>query len=207
MFEYLIAAVVFGLSGGLSPGPLLTLVVSETLARGRNAGLAVSLSPLITDGPAIAVSVFLLGRIESSDSALGALSLAGGALLVSYGIAGLRGAKVAVEETDVDRKAWASLAKGISVNFLNPNPYLFWLTIGTPILLEAHSVGWAASIGFLLVFYTYLVGSKCVLAVLVAQSRSVLRGRAYIWINRFLAVALLFFAAVFIRKGILLLGG
>jgi len=207
MIEVIVAAAVFGLSGGLSPGPLLTLVVSETLARGRNAGLAVSLSPLITDGPAIAASVFLLGRIESSDSALGALSLAGGALLVSYGIAGLRGAKVEVEETDVDRKAWASLAKGISVNFLNPNPYLFWLTIGTPILLEAHSVGWAASIGFLLVFYTYLVGSKCVLAVLAAQSRSVLRGRAYTWINRFLAVALLFFAAVFIRKGILLLGG
>ena len=74
MFEYLIAAAVFGLSGGLSPGPLLTLVVSETMARGRNAGLAVSLSPLITDGPAIAAAAFLLGRIENSESALGALS-------------------------------------------------------------------------------------------------------------------------------------
>jgi threonine/homoserine/homoserine lactone efflux protein len=206
MFEYLIAAMVFGLSGGLSPGPLLTLVVSETLARGRNAGLAVSMSPLITDGPAIAAAVFLLDRIENSDSALGALSLAGGALLVSYGIAGLRGAKVEVEEAEVDRKSWASLAKGVSVNFLNPNPYLFWLTIGTPILLEAHSVGWSASIGFLLVFYTYLVGSKCVLAVLVAQSRSILHGRAYIWVNRILAIALLAFAAIFIRKGLLLLG-
>jgi threonine/homoserine/homoserine lactone efflux protein len=206
MFEYLIAAMVFGLSGGLSPGPLLTLVVAETLARGRNAGLAVSLSPLITDGPAIAAAVFLLGRVENSDSALGALSLAGGALLVSYGISGLRGAKVEVEETEIDRKAWASLAKGVSVNFLNPNPYLFWLTIGTPILLEAHAVGWSVSIGFLLVFYTYLVGSKCVLAVLVARSRSVLHGRAYIWVNRILAIALLVFAVIFIRKGFLFLG-
>jgi threonine/homoserine/homoserine lactone efflux protein len=206
MFEYLVAAMVFGLSGGLSPGPLLTLVVSETLARGRNAGLAVSLSPLITDGPVIAATVFLLGRIEDSDSALGAISLAGGGLLISYGIAGLRGAKVEIEDSEVDRKAWGSLAKGISVNFLNPNPYLFWLTIGTPMLLEAHSVGWTASIGFLLFFYTYLVGSKCVLAVLVAHSRSVLQGHAYIWANRILAIALLVFAAVFIRKGLLLLG-
>ena len=145
MYEYFIAAAIFGLSGGLSPGPLLTLVVSETLARGRNAGLAVSLSPLITDGPAIAASVLLLGRIENSDSALGVLSLAGGALLISYGIAGLRGAKVEVEESEFDRKAWASLAKGVSLNFLNPNPYLFWLTIGTPILLEAHTVGRSVS--------------------------------------------------------------
>ena len=209
MFEYLLAAMVLGLSGGLSPGPLLTLVVSETLARGRNAGLAVSLSPLATDGPIIAAAVFLLGRIENSQSALGAISLAGGALLVSYGFAGLRGTVVELEEEGQDepnRQVRASLAKGVWLNFLNPSPYLFWLTIGTPLLLEARTGGWTAAIGFLLVFYTYLVGSKCVLAVLVAHSRSVLRGRAYIWANRILAVALLAFAVIFIRKGLFLLG-
>jgi threonine/homoserine/homoserine lactone efflux protein len=69
------------------------------------------------------------------------VSIAGGALLTSYGIAGLRGATVEVEESEVERTPWASLGKGVSVNFLNPNPYLFWLTIGTPLLLEAHTLG------------------------------------------------------------------
>ena len=207
MFEFLIAAAVFGLSGGLSPGPLLTLVVSETLARGRNAGLAVSMSPLITDGPAIAAAVFLLGRVENSDAALGIISIAGGALLTTYGIAGFRGAELKVEETEVERKVWASLGKGVSVNFLNPNPYLFWLTIGTPILLRAHESSWFLAIGFLVVFYLALVGSKCVLTILVARSRAVLRGRAYVLVNRILAVALLVFAAIFIREGFLLLAG
>jgi threonine/homoserine/homoserine lactone efflux protein len=207
MFELFIAAAVFGLSGGLSPGPLLTLVVSETLARGRSAGLAVSMSPLITDGPAIGAAVFLLNRIENSDAALGIISIAGGVLLTTYGIAGLRGSLLEVEEGKVGRGVGASLGKGVSVNFLNPNPYLFWLTIGTPLLLEAHAIGWTASIGFLFVFYLCLVGSKCVLTVLVARSRSVLRGRAYIFANRVLAVALLVFAVIFIRKGILLFAG
>ena len=207
MFEFLIAAAVFGLSGGLSPGPLLTLVVSETLARGRNAGLAVSMSPLITDGPAIAAAVFLLGRVENSDAALGIISIAGGALLTTYGIAGLRGAELKVEEAEVERKVWASLGKGVSVNFLNPNPYLFWLTIGTPILLRAHESSWFLAIGFLVVFYLALVGSKCVLTILVARSRAVLRGRTYVLVNRILAVALLVFAAIFIREGFLLLAG
>ena len=207
MFEFLIAAAIFGLSGGLSPGPLLTLVVSETLARGRNAGLAVSMSPLITDGPAIAAAVFLLGRVENSDAALGIISIAGGALLTTYGIAGLRGAELKVEESEVERKVWASLGKGVSVNFLNPNPYLFWLTIGTPILLRAHESSWFLAIGFLVVFYLALVGSKCVLTILVARSRAVLRGRAYVLVNRILAVALLVFAAIFIREGFLLLAG
>jgi threonine/homoserine/homoserine lactone efflux protein len=205
MLEFIVAAGVFGLSGGLSPGPLLTLVVSETLARGRNAGLAVSMSPLITDGPAIAAAVFLLGRVENSDPALGIISIAGGALLTTYGIAGLRGAELKVEESEVERKVWASLGKGVSVNFLNPNPYLFWLTIGTPILLRAHESSWFLAIGFLAVFYLALVGSKCVLTILVARSRAVLRGRAYVLVNRILAVALLVFAAIFIREGFQLL--
>ena len=207
MFEFLIAAAVFGLSGGLSPGPLLTLVVSETLARGRNAGFAVSMSPLITDGPAIAAAVFLLGRVENSDAALGIISIAGGALLTTYGIAGLRGAELKVEESEVERKVWASLGKGVSVNFLNPNPYLFWLTIGTPILLRAHESSWFLAVGFLVVFYLALVGSKCVLTILVARSRAVLRGRAYVLVNRILAIALLVFAVIFIREGFLLLAG
>ena len=207
MLEFFIAAAVFGLSGGLSPGPLLALVVSETLARGRSAGLAVSMSPLITDGPAIAAAVLLLGRIENSEPALGIVSIAGGALLTAYGIAGLRGAELEVEESEVDRKVWASLGKGVAVNFLNPNPYLFWLTIGTPILLRAHAKSWAASVGFLVVFYLCLVGSKCVLTVLVARSRAVLRGRAYIIVNRILAVVLLVFAVHFIRDGVFRLIG
>lgn len=207
MFEFFAAAVVFGLSGGLSPGPLLALVVSEALTRGRNAGLAVSMSPLITDGPVIAASILLLSRIENSEAALGIVSLAGGALLTSYGIAGLRGAELEVEESEIDRRLWASLGKGVSVNFLNPNPYLFWLTIGTPILLRAHARSSITAIGFLVAFYFCLVGSKCALAVLVARSRSVLRGRAYVITNRALAVALLVFAILFLRDGVKLLTG
>jgi threonine/homoserine/homoserine lactone efflux protein len=207
MFEFFIAAAVFGLSGGLSPGPLLALVVAETLARGRSAGLAVSMSPLITDGPVIAVAVLLLGRIENSDPALGIISIAGGALLTTYGIAGFRGAELKVEESEVERKVWASLGKGISVNFLNPNPYLFWLTIGTPILLRAHESSWFLAISFLVIFYLALVGSKCVLTILVARSRAVLRGRAYILVNRILSIALLVFAVIFIRDGFFRLMG
>jgi threonine/homoserine/homoserine lactone efflux protein len=207
MIEYVAAAVVFGLSGGLAPGPLLTLVVSEALARGRSAGLAVSMSPLMTDGPVIAAAVLLLGRIENSEAALGIVSIAGGALLTSYGLAGLRGATVEVEESEAKRSAWASLGKGISVNFLNPNPYLFWLTIGTPILLDAHALSWLAPIAFLAVFYLCLVGSKCVIALLVARSRAVLDGRAYVFVNRILAIALLVFAVIFIRNGLSTLVG
>jgi threonine/homoserine/homoserine lactone efflux protein len=201
--DFLVAAAVFGLSGGLSPGPLLALVVAETLTRGRKAGLAVAASPLITDGLIIAAAVLLLGRLESSEAALGVLSIAGGLLLASYGVAGFGRPPENVEEVFADRGVWRSLGKGVSVNLLNPSPYLFWLTIGAPMLVRAHQSSTVAAVGFLVVFYLGLVGSKAVLAILVAHSRAVLRGRAYILINRILAVVLLVYAVLFIRGGVL----
>jgi len=200
--ESIAAAAAFGLSGGLSPGPLLALVVAETLARGRRAGLAVAAAPLVTDGPIIVAAVLLLGRIESSERALGLVSLAGGALLAMYGVAGLRGAGAELDEVSVDRRVWGSLGRGVAVNLLNPSPYLFWLTIGAPMLLRAHANGWVVSALFLAVFYLGLVGSKAVLAVLVARSRAVLRARGYLLVGRALAVVLLLYGALFIREGL-----
>lgn len=207
MFESTLAGAAFGLSGGLSPGPLLALVVAETLARGRRAGLAVAAAPLLTDAPIIAAAILLLGRIGNSEPALGIINLAGGALLASYGIAGLRGGDGNIEESTTAKRVLGSLGKGIAVNLLNPSPYLFWLTVGAPMLLRAHEVGWSVAALFLATFYIGLVGSKAVLAILVARSRDVLRGNAYLWANRVLAVVLLIYAAIFVRDGVLRLVG
>jgi threonine/homoserine/homoserine lactone efflux protein len=205
VIEFLAAAAAFGLSGGLSPGPLLALVVSETLKRGRRAGFAVAAAPLIVDAPIIAAAVLLLGRIEDSGPALGIINLAGAALLASWGINGLRGQSSDLEEHTTPTRIWGPLAKGAAVNLLNPSPYLFWLTIGAPTLLRANDAGLTTAALFLVVFYLGLVGSKVVLAALVARSRAVLRGRPFIWANRALAVVLLVYAALFVRSGLSLL--
>jgi threonine/homoserine/homoserine lactone efflux protein len=207
VFESLAAAAAFGLSGGLSPGPLLALVVGETLARGRRAGLAVAAAPLLTDGPIIAAAIFLLGRIENSEPALGIVSLAGGAVLASFGIAGFRGNDPEIKEDAAALRVWGSLGKGVAVNLFNPSPYLFWLTVGTPLLLRANDSSRWTAVAFLVVFYLGLVGSKALLAVLVARSRNVLRGRGYLWANRILSAVLLVYAGIFIREGIVRLAG
>ena len=53
ILPFLFAGLVLGLSGGLVPGPLLTLVASETLRHGAAAGIRVALAPLLTDAPII----------------------------------------------------------------------------------------------------------------------------------------------------------
>ena len=207
VFGSFTAAAVLGLSGGLSPGPLLALVVGETLAHGRRAGLAAAAAPLLTDGPIIAAALILLGRIEHSEPALGIVSHAGGALLASSGIAGLRARDTEIGDITAGGRVWGSLGKGVAVNLLNPSPYLFWLTVGTPLLLRANDSSRWTAVAFLVVFYLGLVGSKALLAVLVARSRNVLRGRGYLWANRILSAVLLVYAGIFIREGIVRLAG
>ena len=47
------AGLVYGLSAGFSPGPLMALVISQTLKHGIREGAKVAVAPLITDLPII----------------------------------------------------------------------------------------------------------------------------------------------------------
>jgi len=64
--------VTLGLSAGFSPGPLLALVVSQTLQYGTMEGIKVAIAPLLTDCPIILVSLFVLARVANSPAVLGA---------------------------------------------------------------------------------------------------------------------------------------
>jgi threonine/homoserine/homoserine lactone efflux protein len=95
-----------------------------------------------------------------------------------------------------------SLRKGIIANFLNPNPYVFWLTVGSPTVIKALDVGWITAALFIAGLYVFLVGSKVLTAVLVGKSRRFLKSRNYIYTVRALGVILFFFAGKFIWDGI-----
>ena len=198
-----VAGLVFGLSGGISPGPLLTLVISETLNHGVGAGVRVAAAPLITDLPIVGVVLLVLSRLADAEPVLGVVSCAGAVFLAVLGARGLtfRGA-----DLEQGKGASRSLAKGVATNFLNPNPYLFWATIGGPIVVRSAAEGALVAAAFVVVFYLMLVGSKVAIAVAVGRSRRLLHSSAFVWVNRALGAALLVFAALFARDGLGYLG-
>ena len=197
--SFTLSGVVFGLSGGLSPGPLMLLVISKTMNRGVKEGIKVSIAPLITDPPIILFSVFLLSRLSSMNTIMGVLSLAGSAFLFYLGFESLR-----FRGTVADKrmKNDDSLKKGIVVNLLNPNPYLFWFTVGAPLILQSWNTGAVSAALFLLSFYLCLVGSKILAAVIIGKSKSFIKSSSYIYINRVLGGILVVYALLFIKKGI-----
>jgi threonine/homoserine/homoserine lactone efflux protein len=191
-----------GLSAGLAPGPLLTLVVSETLRHDIKAGIKVAFSPLITDLPIILLTVVILGQLSGFHSVLGVISIIGGLVLLYMGYKSFR---VQGMETKQELENPKSLTKGIVVNLLNPHPYLFWFSIGAPTITKSMEQELWAPGAFILSFYLCLIGSKVLLALLVGKSKTLLTGKWYLYTLRFLAVLLCIFAGVLIREGLNLL--
>jgi len=200
---FLISGIVFGLTAGITPGPLLTLVISETIKHSLREGIKIAISPLITDLPIISISLLILLPLSNFKSILGAISILGGFFIcyLAYESFSIKG--VAIDYQNIKPH---SLKKGVITNFLNPYPYMFWITVGAPIILKAFAISTIALIFFILGFYICLVASMILISIIVEKSKNFLRSQYYLYIIRFLGFVLLIFAMSFFIEGLKFLG-
>ncbi len=166
--------VTLGWAAGVSPGPMLALVVSTTLRSGLGAGLRMSMVPLASDAPIVAVAVAFAGLVP--ERALTWLTFLGGGYLIWLGVTEVRSARHAA----VDRgPADPPIGRGVLINLLSPHPWLFWLTVGAPILLGAWRREPASAVAFLGLFYLMIVVTKMAVAWLAARARRRLTAAGY----------------------------
>lgn len=199
LITFIFSGIILGLSAGLAPGPLTTIVITETLKHGKKEGAKIAIAPLLTDIPIILIVAFILSKLSDFDFALGIISILGGLFILHLGYESLKtkGLELKTENTKPH-----SIKKGIIVNVLNPHPYLFWITVGVPLILKAYQINLGCSIAFIGSFYMFLIGSKLGIAFLVDKSRSFLKNKVYILTMRILGVVLLGFAAFIIYDGL-----
>jgi threonine/homoserine/homoserine lactone efflux protein len=199
IITFLAMGAVFGLTAGISPGPLLTLVISETLRHNKLEGIKIAIAPLITDIPIVLLTIFILSKMTGSDIVLGIISILGGIFIAYLGYDSIRSKGI---EVDMQHLRPKSIRRGIIVNMLSPHPYIFWLMVGAPVTLKAYQASAAAAFAFIIAFYAMLVGSKISIALVVDRSKAFLKNRVYIWTLRILGLVLLVFALLLIREGL-----
>ncbi len=197
MATYLFLGITLGLTAGISPGPLLILVISETLRHNRKEGILVACSPLITDLPIVIFSLFVLLKFSGYSYILGTLSFIGAIYIGYLAYENIKQKGFNLNTNDLKPH---SLKKGVIANFLNPQPYLFWMTIGVPTILKGYKSGLFVSLCFIFGFYIFLVGSKIFIAVAVEKSKKLLQSRFYILTIKLLGFILVLFSAFLIRE-------
>jgi threonine/homoserine/homoserine lactone efflux protein len=201
-FESLFSGIIFGLVAGLSPGPILALVIAETLKFGKEEGFKVAVSPLITDSTIILLTVIALSTLAEHDVVIGLVSIFGACYLVYIGLENFR-TKTSKFEVVIVRKE--GFKRAIITNLLNPHTYLFWLSVGGPIILETLKTDASTTVLFLLGFYTFLISSMTFVALVVDKSKSLVDSKYYSYVVRLLGIVLIFFAFVVLTEGLKLM--
>jgi len=201
--EFLVSGIVLGFAAGTSPGPLLPLVFSETIKYGIKEGIKIAISPLLTDLPIVLFVLFALSNLAKYNFVIGMVALFGACYLIYLGFENL---KVKTGKFEVKLTKKDALKRGAVANFLSPHPYLFWLSIGGPMIFESLNVHISATVLFILGFYFLLIGSKMCIALIVERSKSFIESKYYIYIVHALGIALILFALVFVKEGLELIG-
>ena len=199
MLEYLSKGTLLGLAAGVTPGPLLVLVIAETIRHNTAAGIKVAVAPMLTDVPIIVLALLILPRLPRFEMVLGVISVMGALFIAYLACESFRTGGIDIDPRRIEPQ---SLRKGVVTNLLNPHPYVFWLGVGVPIIYRALQAGPENAAAFIGSFFTFIVGSKIVLAWGVNKSRTLLSGPVYIYTVRAMGLLLAVFAVILLKDGI-----
>ncbi|MDR2756119.1 MAG: LysE family transporter [Planctomycetaceae bacterium] len=198
-FSFLWKGILLGIHAGISPGPVTTLLVTESLLHGSRAGMKIAFVPVLTDIPVICIVIFLLYYLTFDATIVIAVISMIGALI----LCGLSYENFSVTESRYERGeiVRVSLLKAVGMNFFNPNLYIYWITICGPLAVSGLHHGWSTMFSFLITFYISITSVKLGLSLAVGSVRHTLNLKVIVWLNRVLGAAMLLFAILFFWQG------
>lgn len=144
------ASFMAAISGAAVPGPVFIVTVSETLKKGKIAGPLIVVGHLILEALIILVMLAGLETILDSEAARTFIGYAGGAALIIMGSILVKDAVkfrgvLRLEGTPSGNRSrlvsHGLIASGILSSGSNPHFYIWWVTVGLPIMRYCLSLG------------------------------------------------------------------
>ncbi len=194
LLNYILTGLILGITAGVSPGPLMAVLISETMKGNIKNGLIISIIPVVTDIPLIFATVFMLKKFQNFPLLFNFLYVVGGLTLIYFGVKDLAVKKISLK---YELSKFSSFKKGVITNLLNPHPYIFWIFIGVPFIIEGSVY---QMVSFVFSFFSGIVGSKILIALTVEKGKSFLENEKYIYIVRISGIVLIIFGILLILK-------
>lgn len=170
MFPYLASGFSLGFTAVASPGPFQAYLISQTFKNGWRRTLVACLAPLVSDGPIIALILYVLNRL--SDGFVRGLQIAGGLLLFYFAWKAFQAFQRFDSNTSQgEDNRHQSLFEATLINMMSPGPWLFWSMISGPILIQGWRTSPVHGLAFLSSFYISLVGGLAGIIVLFGTAR------------------------------------
>lgn len=181
MLRFLILGSAIGLFSAVVPGPFSALVAAAALREGFWGGVRIAVVPLITESVVLVATTLLVSRLP--EEALRWLGLLGALFLLYLARRVWKEAREAGEQEEDEQEVpkTRSTVEAMILAVLSPAPWVFWLFVGSPLLMSAWREGWAPAVLFVASFLLWLVGVHIALAAAAAYGR---RSLSHAWRKR-----------------------
>ena len=198
MEEFISKILLLSFIAAVTPGPLMALLISETLKHGKTSGLKIAITPFFADLPIMLIGIFVLSKLENINDVLGIISLFGACYLLylAYGCITTKNVHL---QTKANPK---SFTKGIIANFLNPNPYIFYFSILAPIIIRAMKINPLYAPLSVVVFLGLFVLIMIIIVLFVHTAKAFFNSQHYVYVIRALGLILAYFALSFFYDGL-----
>lgn len=145
---------IVGFTGAMMPGPVTTLIVTESARRGFIAGPLVTVGHVLLELVMVIALFFGLGDVLKQNVVAGVIGLMGGLFLLWMGWGILKSAwrgEVSLTLTANESTSGASsnpVVQGVLTSISNPYWLLWWATVGAASLITFRAYGLAGIVAF-----------------------------------------------------------
>lgn len=196
-YVFLASVILISLSGVLMPGPLFAVTLKKG-AKNKMAGVLIAIGHGIVEIPLMFLIYFVLSQSQIPSSVQIAVSLIGGFLMIVMGVLTFRN-RNKNEEATVSLKR-DSLMAGVYTTAINAGFILWWLTIGTALILNAQLFGFLGFSVFAGVHWLCDFSWYAVAALVVFKSQRFWNNKVRMGITLFCAAIFIGFGAYFIAS-------
>jgi len=196
---FMVSVVLISMSGVLLPGPLFAVTI-EKATRWKTAGALIALGHGIIEFPLMFLIYFVLSQFTVPVSAQTAIGLVGGTFMLFMGIQAFRNRNK--EEIAQKGSSRDSLLAGVWTTAANAGFILWWLTIGTELILNAEQFGFFGFAAFAGIHWLCDFVWYAAFAVAIYTSRRFWTKRVHQGVALFCVAVFVCFGAYFISSAL-----
>lgn len=204
MIQTFLLGLMIGLTGALVPGPTLVATINASVRGGWATGLRISAGHALVEACIFVLIILGIGSIGISGQYSTVIAVIGGTALLVFGILTLRSAGSAIPEGKAESVVANPYLAGFLTSIANPYFWMWWLTVGSALLLTAAQNALYFAVAFLAGHWLADFGWYTVVSASIHQGRKIFDERMYTWVLRVCGLFLMIFGSYYLASAFLL---
>jgi threonine/homoserine/homoserine lactone efflux protein len=200
--ETLLVSFLIGLTGALAPGPTLVATIQTSIKEGWITGPKVSAGHMIIETFVFILIVF--GAAASVVRFSGFIALIGGIALIIFGVLTIQESRTPLSDISSGTTITNPYLAGIVTGITNPYFWIWWLTIGSALLLDTMEAGLVFGLIFMTGHWMADMGWLTTVSTAIHRGRRILSSHGYLLTLTLCGIFLILFGIYYLASAFLL---